>query len=77
MQRNTKCAKEVSTKSTKVMEMPKCTERKDLLMIQKMQAHQSSTLQVVSWACKAASRTGSPSFTDYFPHDGSIMNLDV
>ena len=35
--------------STKVMERPKCGERRDLLMIQNIQAHLWSTVEEVSW----------------------------
>lgn len=35
--------------STKVTEMPMCGERKDLLRIQNIQAHQSSMVEIVSW----------------------------
>lgn len=61
--------------TTKAMEMPKCGERKGLLIIQSIQAHLRTMVEAVYWLGLAwpAYRTGSFMFID----DGRIrMNSE-
>ena len=58
---------------TKAMEREKCGETKELLKIQSTPSH----LEIVSWACMAATETGSLVFTDDVTADGSRVNFEV